>query len=112
MPIYVFKCSICGEKFELHISMAEYRDRIPCPDCSGVMRRFFTPVAVICHWGSGVIGGERQGYIPGVDDPQTEIRADMKALEEKRMHTDDPQKRYKLGETENNFAEAHGDILR
>jgi len=114
MPVYVFKCPKCKDSFELHISMTDYRDRIPCPQagCDGVMTRVYTPVAIICHWGTGVVGGERIGYKPGIDDPVTEIRADMKALEEKAQHTDDPKKRHDHKEAIKSFAEAHEDILR
>ena len=92
--------------------MTDYQDRIPCPECDGILERVYTPVAIQCHWGTGCIGGERQGYIPGVDNPQSEIRADMKALEEKMTHTDNAQKRHKLKQSLDNFAEAHEDVLK
>jgi len=75
------------------------------------MTRVYMPINVICRWGTGFVGGERVGYIPGVDNPPTEIKADMKALEEKKMHEDNPAKRKDLAVALNRFAEAHKDIL-
>lgn len=76
------------------------------------MARIYVPVAVICRWGTGFVSGERTGYIPGVDDPATEIKADMRALEEKQAHEDSPVKRKDLTLALNRFAEAHGDVLK
>lgn len=114
MPIYEFKCSKCDADFELYTSINEYdslKDRVQCPNCGTIMSRIYTPVNVICRWGTGFVGGDRKGYIPGVDNPATEIKADMEALEEKRAHEDNPAKRKDLALALNRFAEAHEDVL-
>lgn len=67
---------------------------------------------IICRWGTGHIGGERLGYNPDRRNSKTEITADLKALEEKAMHTDNPKKRADLKEACDNFAEANEDLLR
>ena len=114
MPIYPFRCPKCNAEFELHTSVNEYdylKDKVRCPGCAAVMARIYEPINVICRWGTGFVAGERVGYIPGVDDPETEIKADMKALEEKQMHEDNPAKRKDLRLALSRFAEAHEDIL-
>lgn len=75
------------------------------------MARIYTSINVICRWGTGFVGDERVGYIPGVDNPVKEIKADMKALKEKQMHEDNPAKRKDLTLALNRFAEAHEDVL-
>lgn len=76
------------------------------------MARIYVPINVICRWGTGFVGDERVGYIPGVDNPAKEIKADMRALEEKQMHEDDPAKRKDLILALNRFAEANEDALK
>jgi putative FmdB family regulatory protein len=41
MPIYVYRCSQCGEEFEELIMSAQKADRITCPFCQSkeVVRR-------------------------------------------------------------------------
>lgn len=67
---------------------------------------------IICHWGTGIVGGERVGYRPDRNDPKTEITADLKALEEKAIHTDNPKKRAELKEAVVNFTESNEDLLK
>lgn len=115
MPIYPFRCPKCNAKVELHTSIKEYdylKDKVQCVNCGTIMLRIYLPVNVICRWGTGFVGGDRKGYIPGVDNPATEIKADMEALEEKRAHEDNPAKRKDFTLALNRFAEAHEDILK
>lgn len=112
MPVYEYRCVACGKVTEVFKPMSERTETELCRFCTGIARRVFSRIAVVCHWGTGRVGGERVGYKPGIDDPVTEVRADMKALEEKAQHTDDPKKRHEHKEAIKSFAEAHEDILR
>ena len=116
MPIYPFKCDDCGKTTEVQCSIADYetvRVNSFCAYCKNTnIKRIYTPVNVICHWGTGYVGGDRIGYIPGVDNPAREIKADMKALEEKQTHEDNPAKRKDLTLALSRFAEAHEDVLK
>jgi putative FmdB family regulatory protein len=35
MPIYEFRCTDCGEEFELDCHMDEREEKAVCPKCSG-----------------------------------------------------------------------------
>ena len=54
---------------------------------------------------------DRAGYHPEKNNPKEEIRADLKALEDKAMHTTNLKKHRQLKEALANFTEAHEDIL-
>lgn len=116
MPIYPFKCDDCGKTTEVQCSIKDYeavRKNSFCAYCKSTnVKRIYTLVNVICRWGTGFVGGDRVGYIPGVDDPATEIKADMNALKEKQMHEDNPVKRKDLALALSRFTEANEDILK
>lgn len=112
MPVYEYQCS-CGKITEVFKPLSRSSEQTElCRFCTGIARRIFSRVGIVCRWGTGIVAGQRVGYINGVDDPQTEIRADMKALEEKAEHADDPKKRHEYKEALGNFTEAHEDIVR
>lgn len=113
MPVYEYQCSSCEKVTEVlkPISRASEEFEL-CRFCTGMARRIFSKVGVICRWGTGVVGGERVGYIPGTDNPVKEVKADMKALEEKLQHVDKPKKRQEYKKALASFSEAHEDILR
>jgi hypothetical protein len=67
---------------------------------------------IICRWGTGRVSGERVGYDLYNRNPKREITADLKALEEKAIHTDNLKKRADLKEACDMFAEANEDVLR
>ena len=33
MPIYEYKCLVCGEKFEMHLSLYDNDIKLKCPKC-------------------------------------------------------------------------------
>ena len=113
MPVYEYQCMTCGKVTEVFKSMSKASEEFElCRFCTGIAKRIFSKVGVVCRWGTGIVSKQRVGYISGVDDPKTEIRADMKALEEKAQHADSPKERQKHKEALGNFAEAHEEILR
>ena len=113
MPVYEYHCNGCGKITEVFKPMSRSSEQTElCRFCGEVAIRIYTTSGIVCRWGTGIVGGKRTGYIDGVDNPQTEIRADMKALEEKAQHADNPKKRHEHKEALKNFAESHEDILR
>lgn len=113
MPVYEYQCGNCEKITEVFKPMSKASEEFElCRFCTGIARRIFSKVGVVCRWGTGIVGKQRVGYTDGVDDPEKEIRADMKALEEKAQHADDPKKRHDYKEALGNFTEAHEEILR
>ena len=51
MPIYSYKCNICGEIFDKMSKAAENKN-VPCVHCNGDTMRVFSPVGIIFK-GSG-----------------------------------------------------------
>jgi putative FmdB family regulatory protein len=105
MPIYEFQCKKCGQKWELLISVEEYREDIRCEKCGGEMKRVYNTFAI-----HGL--GYDMGYRPGVDDPVKEIKHDLKKLEESAMETGNLKKYHEKKKALKYFAEAHEDILK
>ena len=48
MPIYTFKCSFCGNKFESFINrMKDVKSTIDCIKCGEIANKIISPVNVI-----------------------------------------------------------------
>ena len=46
MPIFVYQCTKCGEKFERQMKAADYTSLVRCPKCGNSHpRRVYTPPA-------------------------------------------------------------------
>lgn len=52
------------------------------------------------------------GYRPGEDNPESEVKADMKALAEKMQHTNNPKKRHEFKEALQHFECSNQDVLK
>lgn len=55
MPIYDFKCTSCGHKFERFTSISQ-RDAVVCPQCGGKVTRVFEG-----KWSMGIKSGQSSG---------------------------------------------------
>lgn len=51
MPTYVYKCSNCGNKFELRRSIKD-ESEVLCPECGSPSEKIFVPVPIVFK-GSG-----------------------------------------------------------
>mgnify|MGYP005811989811 CR=1 FL=1 len=51
MPTYAYTCTVCGHSFDVHQSFDEAPLTL-CPECSGRLRKVFSPVGVVFK-GSG-----------------------------------------------------------
>lgn len=51
MPTYAYTCTVCGHSFDVHQSFADAPLTV-CPECSGRLRKVFSPVGVVFK-GSG-----------------------------------------------------------
>lgn len=105
MPVYEFQCKKCNQKWDLLISLEEYREDIRCPECNGEMRRIFSTFAI-----HGL--GYDMGYRPGVDNPAKEIKHDMKKLEQKMTETHNLKKYREYKQALANFEETNADVLK
>ncbi|MBN9151867.1 MAG: FmdB family transcriptional regulator [Micrococcales bacterium] len=45
MPTYSYRCTACGEAFDIHQSFSDANLTI-CPSCGGALRKIFSPVGV------------------------------------------------------------------
>ncbi|HMM83579.1 MAG TPA: zinc ribbon domain-containing protein [Terrimesophilobacter sp.] len=45
MPTYSYRCTSCGEAFDIHQSFSDANLTI-CPSCGGALRKIFSPVGV------------------------------------------------------------------
>lgn len=62
MPVYDYKCSRCGRRFELVTSISK-RDEARCPDCGGEVSRVYQGK---CAFGAtGKTGGGCSGNCSG-----------------------------------------------
>jgi putative FmdB family regulatory protein len=58
MPIYEYKCPVCGAKFELRRSVGDSDDNVTCPGCGADSpRRLFSPFAAHTSGESCASGG-------------------------------------------------------
>lgn len=53
MPIYEYKCPVCGHKFEVLTSISK-RDEVKCEKCGAAVSRVYQGK---CAFGAGVGGG-------------------------------------------------------
>ena len=51
MPTYAYTCTVCGHPFDVHQSFDDSPLTV-CPECSGRLRKVFSPVGVVFK-GSG-----------------------------------------------------------
>ncbi len=51
MPTYAYTCTVCGHSFDVHQSFDDAPLTV-CPECSGRLRKVFSPVGVVFK-GSG-----------------------------------------------------------
>ncbi|CAL8975869.1 hypothetical protein CELL_02162 [Cellulomonas sp. T2.31MG-18] len=51
MPTYAYTCTACGHAFDIHQSFSDEALTV-CPECSGKLRKVFSPVGVVFK-GSG-----------------------------------------------------------
>ncbi len=51
MPTYAYTCTVCGHSFDVHQSFDDTPLTV-CPECSGRLRKVFSPVGVVFK-GSG-----------------------------------------------------------
>ncbi|OZB49011.1 MAG: FmdB family transcriptional regulator [Cellulomonas sp. 14-74-6] len=51
MPTYAYTCTTCGHAFDIHQSFSDEALTV-CPECSGKLRKVFSPVGVVFK-GSG-----------------------------------------------------------
>lgn len=51
MPTYAYTCTVCGHAFDVHQSFDDAALTV-CPECSGRLRKVFSPVGVVFK-GSG-----------------------------------------------------------
>ena len=51
MPTYAYTCTVCGHSFDVHQSFDDAPLTV-CPECSGKLRKVFSPVGVVFK-GSG-----------------------------------------------------------
>lgn len=51
MPTYAYTCTACGHAFDVHQSFSDEALTV-CPECSGRLRKVFSPVGVVFK-GSG-----------------------------------------------------------
>ena len=51
MPTYAYTCTVCGHSFDVHQSFVDAPLTV-CPECSGRLRKVFSPVGVVFK-GSG-----------------------------------------------------------
>ena len=51
MPTYAYTCTVCDHSFDVHQSFADAPLTV-CPECSGKLRKVFSPVGVVFK-GSG-----------------------------------------------------------
>lgn len=51
MPTYSYRCTECGTAFDIHQAFTDDSLTV-CPECSGVLRKVFSPVGVTFN-GSG-----------------------------------------------------------
>jgi putative FmdB family regulatory protein len=80
VPLYEYKCAVCGHRFEIRQGIRE-ASLTECPECSGAIRRVVHPVGIVFK-GSGfyktdsrtaseasVPAGEKKTESPGDSQP-------------------------------------------
>jgi len=60
MPVYEYKCSTCGHRFEVKTRFYE-QPQVSCPCCRGEARRIYNPVPIIFKGPGFYITDSRQG---------------------------------------------------
>jgi putative FmdB family regulatory protein len=56
MPIYEYKCTVCGYRFEVH--RTRYDPTLPtCPNCDSEVEKVYSPVGIVFK-GSGFYSTE------------------------------------------------------
>ncbi|MDY5932117.1 MAG: FmdB family zinc ribbon protein [Candidatus Ornithospirochaeta sp.] len=53
MPIYEYRCTRCGKRFELIKSFSDDAEHDICPDCKADANRIFSEPAQVVYHGSG-----------------------------------------------------------
>jgi putative FmdB family regulatory protein len=68
MPIYEYRCSDCGVKFEKRMSMSASNSGVGCPDCGGSTKRLVSNFAALSKSDNGQtssVGGGCAGCSSG-----------------------------------------------
>lgn len=115
MPIFEYQCQTCEEKFEEYVIGQNLTSAVTCPKCSSdkitrILSVFGFRIDGKFHHSEGYVKPDREGYHPDIDDPPTEIKSDLKRLEETKLHSS-PQKCQKIDEAIKFFQFAHKDVL-
>ena len=61
MPIYEFRCSTCGAKFEKRLSMSAANNPMDCPGCGGASKRLISACAAIRRSENGQVSSVSGG---------------------------------------------------
>ena len=94
--------------------MPESVSNLTCPKCGSLMNRVWTPPAVICGEWDTVRRGYRSRIVqPDIpDDPEGELRYDLRKLEESMHEEGNLKEYYKKKRALKEFEIGNKDILR
>lgn len=53
MPLYEYRCTVCGNRFERLRSFSQVNEPLACPDCGGESRRLLSLFAAFSTSASG-----------------------------------------------------------
>ena len=53
MPMYEYRCPVCGKRYEVIKSFSEDAEQDVCPDCKAVTKRVFSEPAEVIYHGTG-----------------------------------------------------------
>ena len=59
MPLYSYRCSVCGERVDVLRRMGMKDAGMPCPNCEG----WCLPLFTTCHWNWGTAAASHGAFI-------------------------------------------------
>lgn len=65
MPVYEYRCTTCGSKFEKLMSMSAAGDGVACPECGAEARRLVSVFAAFSKGNGGQVASVGGGGCAG-----------------------------------------------
>jgi len=81
VPIYVYECASCGERFEYMQSMSEPAKTV-CEKCSGKLEKIIVPIAFHLKgggWYKDLYSSSKGGSGDGKAETKTETKSETKS---------------------------------
>ncbi len=72
MPIYEYECERCACRFELKRRFSEDGESPCCPRCKGVVRRLFSPAAIVFKGSGFYVTDSRSNHSHSSEEGKTD----------------------------------------